>query len=142
MTPTYFFFGDGKKEVGRWNARLAVKMEMLQFLDYCTKYITMFPLGKPRSGGSDPLWLNIETFAKRLPEDEIDKLNVPGLNALIDNVLNTAKDYRDKLEWLYRPTIESEDYYWSNKEYIAREDELREMKPLFNKYAHIVNGVL
>ena len=137
-TVTYFFFGDGEKEVGLWNAKFAVKMEILKFLDYCTKYTTLFPMGRARSGGSDPLWLNIETFAKRLPGHEVDKLRIDGLNALIDNILETAKDYRDKLEWIYRPTIEPEDYYWANEEYCRREDEVREMKQIFKTYSEDV----
>lgn len=102
----------------------------------------MFPLGRSRSGGSDPLWLNIETFAKRLPPKEIDKLCVEELNRLIDNILFIAKYYRDKLEWLYRPTIEPEEYYGTNAEYIKKEDELYDMKPVFNRYVSHVNRLL
>ena len=143
MTPTYFYFGDGEKIVGKWNAKLAVWQDIEDFLDFCRKYITFYPLGRPRSGGADSLSLNIETLLLRLRPKEVDKLDMPGLNRAIDMIVDRAKGLFFQLEWLYRPTIYAEDpeYYGVNKEYLLKEDNAHEYLGWFQQMILIINNM-
>lgn len=141
--PVYFYFGDGEKVVGRWNARKAVQTELWKFLTFCSRYITYYPLGRPRSGGADPLWIAIETLEYRLNKREIEKLEVGWLGVMIISFIYQAKNMFKILEKLYRPTIYAElteqKYYGENRNYINLENKVHSLIDWFCQQARLVD---